>query len=96
MKKRITTFISIFLLLGVSITWNKCALITTNKITDGDGNIYTSVKRGTQEWTSENLITTKYADGTPIPNVTDSSKWGNLTTGAWSFYNNNSLSKFSF
>ncbi|MFT4898387.1 MAG: hypothetical protein ACI9U0_000170 [Flavobacteriales bacterium] len=73
-----------------TLVLNRKTLITSNKITDGDGNIYTSVKIGTQEWTSENLITTKYADGTPIPNVTDSSKWGNLTTGAWSFYNNNS------
>ena len=73
-----------------TLVLNRKTLITSNKITDGDGNIYTSVKIGTQEWTSENLITTKYADGTPIPNVTDSSQWGNLTTGAWSYYNNNS------
>ena len=69
---------------------NKKTLITSNKIIDADGNIYTSVIIGGQEWMSENLITTKYADGTPIPNVTDSDQWGNLTTGAWSYYDNNS------
>jgi uncharacterized protein (TIGR02145 family) len=29
-----------------------------------------------------------YRDGTPIPQVTDNTAWQNLTTGAWSYYNN--------
>ena len=37
---------------------------------------------------AENLKTSKYRDGTPIPNVTGTSQWGNLTTGAWSHYDN--------
>jgi uncharacterized protein (TIGR02145 family) len=32
----------------------------------------------------ENLKTTKYNDGTTIPNVTDNTSWGALTTGAYS------------
>ena len=59
-------------------------------ITDADGNKYTSVNIGTQEWMVENLRTTKYSEGTPIPNVTDNDEWSNLTTGAWSHYNNDS------
>ena len=31
----------------------------------------------------EDLKTTRYNDGTAIPNVTDYTAWGNLTTGAW-------------
>jgi uncharacterized protein (TIGR02145 family) len=38
--------------------------------TDIDGNIYTSVIIGDQEWMVENLRTTNYSDGTPIPNDT--------------------------
>ena len=57
-------------------------------ITDADGNVYTSVIIGTQEWMAENLRTTKYSDGTSIPNVTGNTEWYNLSTGAWSFYNN--------
>ena len=73
-----------------SLVFYKETLTTSNKIKDADGNIYTSVTIGIQEWMSENLITTKYADGTPIPNVTDSTQWGNLITGAWSHYDNDS------
>ena len=62
----------------------------TPSITDADGNVYTSVTIGTQEWVSENLRTTKYTDGTVIPNVTGNTDWDNLSTGAWCNYNNSS------
>jgi len=39
---------------------------------------------------SENLRTTKYSDGTAIPNVTDDTDWENLSTGAWCHYDNDS------
>ena len=66
------------------------SFVTAYGILDADGNIYTSVKIGTQEWMTENLRTTKYADGTSIPNVTSNTAWSNLSTGAWSYYNNSS------
>jgi uncharacterized protein (TIGR02145 family) len=57
-------------------------------VTDVDGNLYQSVIIGTQTWMVENLKTTKYNDGTNIPNVTGASEWGTLTTGAYCWYNN--------
>ena len=61
---------------------------SSSSITDADGNVYTSVTIGEQEWMVENLRTTKYSDGTAIPNVTENTEWENLTTGAWSHYDN--------
>ena len=43
---------------------------------------------GTQYWMDRNLDVTAYRDGTVIPQVTDPTAWGNLTTGAWCYYNN--------
>ena len=36
----------------------------------------------------ENLRTTKYSDGTVIPNVTDDTQWNSLITGGWCHYDN--------
>ena len=63
--------------------------INPASITDNDGNVYTSVTIGTQIWMVENLKTTKYSDGTSIPLVTEPTAWGNLTTPAYCWYNNN-------
>jgi len=47
-----------------------------------------NVTIGNQIWQSTNLDVTTYRDGTPIPQVTDATDWGNLTTGAWCYYEN--------
>jgi uncharacterized protein (TIGR02145 family) len=60
--------------------------ITT--VTDIDGNIYHTITIGTQIWMVENLKTTKYRNGDPIPNVADNTQWNNLTTDAYCNYNN--------
>ncbi len=57
-------------------------------ISDVDGNTYKTVYIGTQQWMAENLKVSKYSDGTSIPNITDNTQWSNLTTGAWTYYNN--------
>ena len=56
--------------------------------TDIDGNTYQSVIIGNQEWMVENLRTSKYSDGTSIPNVTDDTQWNSLITGGWCHYDN--------
>jgi uncharacterized protein (TIGR02145 family) len=37
---------------------------------------------------AENLKTTTYNDGTPIPNITDNTAWADDTTGAYCWYDN--------
>jgi uncharacterized protein (TIGR02145 family) len=56
-----------------------------------DGYTYSSIILGNgQEWMAENLRTTSYANGDPIPNVTDNTQWSTLTTGGWAHYYNDS------
>ena len=43
---------------------------------------------GTQQWMRQNLDIETYRNGDVIPQVTDPAVWGNLTTGAWCYYNN--------
>ncbi len=58
-------------------------------VTDIDGNVYQTVIIGTQDWMAENLRTTRYRDGSIIPNVTGFTAWSQLSTGAWCNYDNN-------
>ena len=64
-----------------------------DKITDKDGNVYTSVTIGTQVWMVENLKTTKYKDGTAIPLVTSPFEWIDLTSPGYCFYDNDATYK---
>jgi uncharacterized protein (TIGR02145 family) len=62
--------------------------VTYGTLTDQDGNVYKTITIGTQTWMAENLRTTKYRDGSAIPNITDKTAWGNISTGAYCNYNN--------
>jgi uncharacterized protein (TIGR02145 family) len=57
--------------------------------TDGDNNRYGVVRIGNQVWMAENLKTTRYSDGTPIPFVGPTAAWGALTSTdkAYCYYN---------
>ncbi len=63
-------------------------LAFSGTMTDIDGNVYHYITIGTQTWLMENLKTTKYRDGTAIPNVTDGVEWSELTSGAYCDYEN--------
>lgn len=55
--------------------------------TDVDGQVVSPLTEIVDNMT-ENLKTTKFNDGTTIPNVTDDNEWRYLTTPAYSWYNN--------
>jgi uncharacterized protein (TIGR02145 family) len=61
---------------------------TTGTVTDADGNKYKTVKIGNQWWMAENLRTTLYNNGVPIPLVADSAMWRYLSTPAYCWLNN--------
>jgi uncharacterized protein (TIGR02145 family) len=57
-------------------------------VTDIDGNVYKTIRIGTQLWMAENLKTTKHKDNTPIPLVEDNVAWENLTTPGYCWSDN--------
>jgi len=61
---------------------------TLKGVTDADGSFYKIVTIGTQTWMAENLKTTKYNDGTPIPLVTDNTAWLAQAAPAYCWYDN--------
>jgi uncharacterized protein (TIGR02145 family) len=62
--------------------------LTYGTLTDIQGNTYKSIVIGEQEWMAQNLATTKFNDGTAIPNETSNSAWEALSTPAYCWYNN--------
>jgi uncharacterized protein (TIGR02145 family) len=53
---------------------------------DYDNNKYNTVQFSYQVWMAENLKTTRFNDGAPIPLVTDKEEWNNLQTPAYCLY----------
>jgi uncharacterized protein (TIGR02145 family) len=56
---------------------------------DIDGNVYRTVKIGTQIWMAENLKVTHYRNGDVIPRIINNSIWANLSIGACCVYGKN-------
>jgi uncharacterized protein (TIGR02145 family) len=57
-------------------------------IFDADGNIYSTVKIGNQEWMAENLRVIHYNNGEDIFNLITDEEWVLSTIGGYSWYNN--------
>jgi uncharacterized protein (TIGR02145 family) len=94
---RLVIFIIMELLLFLTNSCRKSDDITDNNISfpvyDIDGNVYSTLTIGTQEWMAENLKTANYNDGAPIQNVTVDIDWQNFTTGAYCWHNNDTSNK---
>jgi uncharacterized protein (TIGR02145 family) len=60
-------------------------------VTDADGNIYKSVKIGTQIWMAENLRTTRLNDGESVSVITDNIEWDTVSGPAYCWYDNDEL-----
>jgi uncharacterized protein (TIGR02145 family) len=61
-----------------------------NTVTDWDGNIYSTVIIGEQEWMAENLKVTHYGNGDQIQTGYSDSQWASLFSGAYAVYNDDS------
>lgn len=62
-------------------------------VTDIEGNNYRTVRIGEREWMVENLRTTKFNDGTAIPNITDKKEWVHATSPGYIWYDNDISNK---
>ena len=58
-------------------------------MTDIDGNEYQAVQIGGQLWMKENLKVTHYRNGDEIPTGYSNSEWNDLSSGAYSVYDDN-------
>ena len=52
-------------------------------VTDADGNLYNSVRIGSQIWMAKNLRSRKYLNGDILPHITDNTQWSLATQGAY-------------
>jgi uncharacterized protein (TIGR02145 family) len=68
------------------ITFNPA--LTYGTVTDIDGISYKTIQIGPQVWMAENLRTTKFNDGTPIPLITDNTQWTNSLTPGYCWFDN--------
>ena len=87
-----------FLVLNLSIvlfTLISCKKANTEsddlQCRDIEGNLYDTIIMCSKIWTTENLKVSHYRNGDLIPQVQDNLQWENLTTGAWCWYNNDSI-----
>lgn len=64
---------------------------TYGTMTDQEGNRYLTITIGTQTWMAENLRTTTYRDGTPIPEVRGNQEWNSSKSGAFCNYGNTDM-----
>lgn len=76
---------------ATSATYANCG-----PVTDVDGNTYNSVTIGTQCWMQENLKTTRYRNGDPIPTGLSDFDWSGTTSGAYAIYNNDNINNDKF
>jgi len=73
---------------GESIRAIKNDSIDPGTVTDIDGNVYPTIKIGTQVWMKSSLRVTHYNNGVAIPEITGNAAWAALATDARCWFNN--------
>ena len=66
----------------------KNSIDSTGTVTDIDGNVYKTIKIGSQWWMAENLKAVRFQNGDSIYHETQGQQWINLTSEAYCAYLN--------
>ena len=82
--KKVISFVWVVLLL---YSWNLFGP-ETGTVIDYDGNTYKTVLIGDQWWMTENLKTTHFRNGDPIPRISDNTAWGQDSLAAYCLFDN--------
>jgi uncharacterized protein (TIGR02145 family) len=82
-------FVSALLLICTFFFNVSCKNSAPETVTDIEGNVYKTIKIGKQLWMAENLRTTRYRNGDPIPNIPGRVPWTMQNEGAYCNYSNN-------
>jgi uncharacterized protein (TIGR02145 family) len=103
MKNKMLVYVLIALSgLGISCEKQKDILYSISpwvkygSLKDVEGNSYRSIPIGNQTWMVDNLTTTKFNDGTPIPLVKDATSWSSLSAPACCWQNNDTARKVTY
>jgi uncharacterized protein (TIGR02145 family) len=80
----------------ISSCGNKKVGSTKGEVSDVDNNVYATVTIGNQIWMAENLKTTKYNDGMPIPNGNNEVTWKELNTDAYCWFLDDAENKATY
>lgn len=72
---------------GNEITFTTLPLNGT--VTDIDGNVYATIRIGTQHWMAENLQVSRYRNGDFIAGNLTNAQWSTASSGAYAWPNNN-------
>ena len=80
-------------LLSDSVLAEEVINVPLPAVKDIEGNYYNKVVIGNQTWIAENLRTSRYSNGDPIPNIVLSSEWAACTSGAWCTYENDAANE---
>jgi uncharacterized protein (TIGR02145 family) len=73
---------------GITTGETKTFRLYYEQVSDYDGNKYWTVKIGDQIWLAENLKTTHFLNGEPIPNIQPDNEWVAMKSPAWCYTKN--------
>jgi uncharacterized protein (TIGR02145 family) len=74
--------------LKIKLLKTPIVVVPRDSVVDIDGNVYATVKIGSQTWMAENLKAARFSDSAAIPLVIEGAQWETLSTPGCCWYDN--------